>query len=98
MGGKALVSGSVRLPASRYRIVAASIKASLRNAAQGARIEVIPAYATKPDFNVLEILIQSSSEYAPQALAKHLGAVEVVHNGDVTSLGLLCLRVCFRWI
>lgn len=96
MGGKALVSGSVRLPASRYRIVAASIKASLRNAAQGARIEVIPAYATKPDFNVLEILIQSSSEYAPQALAKHLGAVEVVHNGDVTSLGVVVPEGVFQ--
>lgn len=96
MGGKALVSGSVRLPASRYRIVAASIKAGLRNATQGARIEVIPAYATKIDFGNLAILIASSSEYSPQALSKHLGAVEVVHNGDVTSLGVVVAEGVFQ--
>lgn len=86
MGGKALSVASLRLPAERYHKVAAEVAEQLADHVT-ARLRVIPAYNQKPDFGDLDIIIESHEGYDPVAIAKALGAQEVIRNGDVTSFG-----------
>lgn len=88
MGGNALNSGSIRLPASRYHAVERSLVQTLERHFPGRRIEAILAYASKPDFGDLDILIEGGAGYDAQAVAAALQATEVVLNGDVTSVGV----------
>lgn len=88
MGGNALNSGSIRLPASRYHAVERSLVQTLERHFPGRRIEAILAYANKPDFGDLDILIDGGAGYDAQAVADALQATEVVLNGDVTSIGV----------
>lgn len=88
MGGNALQSASVRLPAARYHDVERSLVQTLARQFPGRRIEAILAYANKPDFGDLDILIEGGAGYDPQAVAAALQATEVVPNGDVTSIGV----------
>lgn len=88
MGGNALKSGSIRLPASRYHSVERSLVQTLEQRFPGRRIEAILAYADKPDFGDLDILIEGGVGYDAQSVANALQATEVVFNGDVTSIGV----------
>jgi hypothetical protein len=51
------------------------------------RKAVIPAYKGKPDFGDMDILF-SNKGYDPFGIAALLDAVEIVRNGDVTSIGV----------
>lgn len=88
MGGNALQSGSIRLPASRYHAVERALVQGLAQRFPGRRIEAILAYADKPDFGDLDILIEGGARYDAQTVADALDATEVVFNGDVTSIGV----------
>jgi hypothetical protein len=88
MGGNALQSGSVRLPAARYHAVERDLVQALAQRFPGRRIEAILAYADKPDFGDLDILIEGGAGYDAQTMADALDATEVVFNGDVTSIGV----------
>lgn len=88
MGGNALSIPSIRLPAARYFQVAQQVIATLRQAFPARRIESIVAYGSKADFGDLDILVEATADYAPQAMASALQASEIVYNGDVTSIGL----------
>lgn len=96
MGGNALISGSVRLPAARYYAVERELIQVLRQYSPARRIEAIVAYADKPDFGDLDILVEGGGEYDPALLAAALGAVEVVINGDVTSIGVTLTEGVFQ--
>lgn len=88
MGGNALQAGSVRLPAERYHAVERALVHVLRQRFPARRIEAIIAYADKPDFGDLDILVEDDAHYDPALLAEALGAIEVVVNGDVASIGV----------
>jgi hypothetical protein len=88
MGGNALQGGSVRLPASRYHDVERALVQTLKAGFPSLRIEAIMAYAGKPDFGDLDILIEGGAEYDIARLAEALQATEVVPNSDVTSFGV----------
>ena len=88
MGGNALKSPSPRLPAPRYFAVVDFVKTEMAKAFPMVRNEIIPAYRHKQDFGDLDLLVCSCPEYDPFAVARALGAKEVVRNGDVTSIGI----------
>ncbi len=88
MGGNALKSGSIRLPAARYQAVEATLVQRLQQQFPGRRIEAIMAYADKADFGDLDLLVEASSDYDPALMAAALGATEMVVNGDVASIGV----------
>lgn len=88
MGGNALSQTSIRLPAGRYHVLEKEIVHKLAQALPGRRVEAILAYAQKPDFGDMDVLIESGPEYDPYALAAALQATEVVRNSDVTSIGV----------
>lgn len=88
MGGNALQAQSVRLPAARYHGVERALVQLLRQRFPARRIEAIIAYADKPDFGDLDILVEDGAAYDPALLAAALGATEIVANGDVTSVGV----------
>lgn len=88
MGGNALKAVSVRLTKKNYNRLAADCEAKLRALYPGKRIVALGSYRDKPDFGDCDILVQSDG-YDPHQAAKALGAVEVVRNGPVTSLGVL---------
>jgi hypothetical protein len=88
MGGNALQATSVRLPASRYRVVEQDAVRTLKQHFPDQRIEAVLAYADKTDFGDLDILVEDLGNYDPVQLASALQASEVVRNGDVTSIGL----------
>lgn len=96
MGGNALQAEAVRLPASRYREVERSVVQTLKLHWPGRRIAAILAYADKPDFGDLDILIEGDARYDATALAHILHATEVVPNGDVTSIGLSVAEGVFQ--
>lgn len=87
MGGNALSVPSVRLTKSNYEPLAAGCVAQLRALYPGAQVKAIEAYRSKPDFGDLDILLDAEG-YNPKEAAQALGAVEMVRNGPVTSLGL----------
>lgn len=88
MGGNALSHTSVRLTKQTYERVAADVVARLKTRYPGNRVYAIESYRAKPDFGDLDVLIESTG-YDPHQAAQALGAVEVVRNGPVTSVGLL---------
>ncbi len=96
MGGNALQAGSVRLPAARYHEVERTLVDLLRRRFPALRIEAIVAYADKPDFGDLDILVEDGGEYDAAALAAALDAIEVVGNGDVTSIGVALAEGVFQ--
>lgn len=88
MGGKALSVASVRLPREEYFELVANVLGKLHKAFPDLKIECIPAYANKPNFGDMDILIEGGSNYSPIAAATALDSVEYVRNGDVTSYGV----------
>jgi hypothetical protein len=91
MGGNALSRTSVRLGRTDYERVAANCVSKLRALYPGKRVEALGSYRTKTDFGDCDILIDGTAPYEPARAAAALGAVEVVCNGPVTSVGV---RVC----
>lgn len=87
MGGHALSVTSVRLSRAAYGQLADTVVARLREALPGSRVYAIESYRAKADFGDLDVLVESTG-YDPLAAARALGAVEVVRNGTVTSIGL----------
>jgi hypothetical protein len=87
MGGHALSHTSVRLTASNYERVATDCVAKLKALYPDNRVEPVVAYRSKSDFGDLDLLVESKN-YDPLKAAAALGAVEVVRNGPVTSVGL----------
>lgn len=88
MGGNALSHTSVRLTKKNYERVADDVVARLKAAYPRNRVYAIESYRAKADFGDLDVLIESTG-YDPHEAAAALGAVEVVRNGPVTSLGLV---------
>ena len=88
MGGRALKVESVRLSASKYADIERTVIQSLQRQFPGRRIEAVMAYADKPDFGDLDILIEGGAGYDPTQAAEALQATEIVRNGDVTSIGI----------
>lgn len=87
MGGNALSHVSVRLTKSNYERLATDCVAKLRALYPAARVQDIVAYRNKPDFGDLDVALDAEN-YDPFEAAKTLGAVEVVRNGPVTSIGI----------
>lgn len=54
------------------------------------------AYANKPDFGDLDILVEGGPDYDPARMAEALQATEVVPNSDVTSIGVLVPEGVFQ--
>lgn len=54
------------------------------------------AYANKPDFGDLDILIEGGAQYDPARMAELLQATEIVPNSDVTSIGVLIPEGVFQ--
>lgn len=90
MGGNALSYTSVRLTKNNYDRVAADCLAKLKALYPEGRALAIEAYQDKADFGDLDLLI-SAEGYNPFTVAEALGALEVVRNGPVTSIGV---RAC----
>jgi hypothetical protein len=88
MGGNALQVESVRLAAPRYHTVARQVVQRLHQAFPDRRIESVLAFAQKPDFGDLDLLIEGGTGYDPGIIAAALEATEVARNGDVTSIGI----------
>ena len=93
MGGNALKNARTRrLDRQDYERVSIAVVARLREAFPSARVEVIPAYATKADFGDLDVLVTAEDVLArggADAL-KRLAidafcATELVANGSVLS-------------
>lgn len=73
MGGSALKNTTTRrLNRKDFFSVAAIVVAMLKAALPGARVEALPAYATKPDFGDLDVLVTSEHVYAA-------GGLEMLH-------------------
>ena len=87
MGGNALSCTSVRLTKKNYERLAADCVAKLRALYPTARVNDIVAYRSKPDFGDLDVALDAQ-DYDPFKAAEALGAVEVVRNGPVTSIGV----------
>lgn len=87
MGGNALKLVSVRLTNKNFHRMAATCVQALENAFPAGRVKAIEAYRNKPDHGDLDVLI-TAPDYDPFKAAEALGAVEVVRNGPVTSLGV----------
>lgn len=87
MGGNALSHTSVRLTKSNYDRVAVDVVTRLKALYPGNRVYAIESYRAKADFGDLDVLVESTG-YDPHQAAEALGAVEVVRNGPVTSVGL----------
>lgn len=88
MGGNALSHTSVRLTKNDYERVAHYCVAKLKTAYPENRVYAIESYRSKADFGDLDVLVEST-DYDPHKAAGILGAVEVVRNGPVTSIGLV---------
>lgn len=87
MGGNALSMPSVRLTKKNYHRMAAECLTKLRALYPQARMQAIVAYRGKPDFGDLDVALDAEN-YDPLEAAQALGAVEVVRNGPVTSIGV----------
>ncbi|MDK2125436.1 nucleotidyltransferase family protein [Parachitinimonas caeni] len=84
------------MPAARYYVVADEIIARLTAFVQGLRVAAVTAYASKPDFGDMDVIIEGGAEYDPLAIAKQLQATELVRNGDVTSIGISIAEGIFQ--
>lgn len=87
MGGNALSQPSVRLTKKNYQRMAAACITKLCALYPHARVQDIVAYRGKPDFGDLDVALDAEN-YDPFEAAQALGAVEVVRNGPVTSIGV----------
>jgi len=89
MGGNALRSHvAVRLTKPDYDRVAKRCLAALQALYPAGRFAAIEAYREKADFGDLDIAL-AADRYDPFQAAAALGAVEVVRNSSVTSIGVL---------
>lgn len=88
MGGNALSHPSVRLTKKNYDRLVGDCLSTLRGQFPAGRFEAIESFRNKGDFGDAD-LVCWAPDYDPHALAAALGAVEVVRNGPVTSVGLL---------
>lgn len=88
MGGNALSCTSVRLTKKNYDRVSGDCVAKLRALYPGKRVEALGSYHSKADFGDCDILVEGGDHYDPHVAAAVLGAVEVVRNGPVTSVGV----------
>lgn len=88
MGGNALSHPSVRLTKKNYDRVADDVAGRLKSAFPGNRVYAIESYRSKASFGDLDVLVESTG-YDPRKAAEAIGAVEVVRNGPVTSVGLV---------
>lgn len=89
MGGNALSHVTVRLTKKNADRVAEDCVAKLQKLYAGRRIAYLSSYRTKPDAGDADILVEADGRYDPHEAAAALGAVEVVRNGPVTSIGLV---------
>lgn len=89
MGGNALSYTAVRLTKKNYERMAADCVSKLRALYPGKRIEALGSYRSKADFGDCDILVEGGEPYDPHVAAAALGAVEVVRNGPVTSIGVI---------
>jgi hypothetical protein len=88
MGGNAFGYETARLRASDYYELEARSIAVLRETFPETRVEPIRAYRNKPDFGDCDILVERGAGYSYEQAAKALGAIEVVPNGPVCSVGV----------
>lgn len=88
MGGHALSYVTVRLTKKNADRVAAECVAKLQALYPGRRVAYMSSYRLKPDAGDADILVEADARYDPHQAAEALGAVEVVRNGPVTSIGL----------
>lgn len=88
MGGNALSHTSVRLTKKNYERVADDVVARLKALYPGNRVYAIESYRAKETFGDLDVLVESTG-FDPFKAAEAIGAVEVVRNGPVTSVGLV---------
>ncbi|GBG14813.1 ABC transporter permease [Novimethylophilus kurashikiensis] len=88
MGGNALSYTTVRLTDRNFHRFAADTVSKLRSLLPGRKISAIEAYRSKSDFGDLDVLVESS-DYDPFKAAEALGAIEIVRNGPVTSIGVV---------
>lgn len=89
MGGNALNHTSVRLTKKNYDRVAMDCVAKINSFYPDKRVAALGSYRTKSSFGDCDILVEAGDHYNPFDLAVALGAIEVVRNGPVTSIGLL---------
>lgn len=89
MGGNALSYVTVRLTKRNADRVAADCVAKLEALYPGRRAVYLSSYRTKADAGDADILVEADERYNPHEAAAALGAVEVVRNGPVTSIGLV---------
>ena len=88
MGGNALSCTSVRLTKKNYERLVGDCLSKLRSRFPSGRFEAIESFRSKADFGDADLVCWAPN-YDPHALAAALGAVEVVRNGPVTSIGLI---------
>lgn len=88
MGGNALSHKSVRLTKHDFERMAEVCVSRLQALYPDGRVVAIEAYRSKESHGDLDVLLTAEG-YNPQVAAEALGAVEVVRNGPVTSVGLL---------
>ena len=89
MGGHALSCVTVRLTKKNADRLAADCVAKLQALYPGRRVVYMSSYRLKPDAGDADILVEADEHYDPFKAAEALGAVEVVRNGPVTSIGLV---------
>lgn len=89
MGGSALnVTETRRYAADEYHTLARQVVGELQARLPDARIAAVQAYAAKPDFGDLDVVVENLD--AKQRLEPELasmGVTEVIRNGPVWSLG-----------
>ena len=89
MGGNALKSHiAIRLTKHDYDRVAERCLTVLRALYPSGRFAAIEAYREKADFGDLDIAL-AADDYDPAQAAVALGAVEIVRNSSVTSIGVV---------
>jgi len=89
MGGNALSYLTSRLDKPTADRIAAACVAKLQALYPGRRLAYLSSYRTKADAGDADILVEADERYDPLTAAEALGAVEVVRNGPVTSLGVV---------